>query len=261
MVRPTIDLERDDFVLGDLRNIEKLLKMERPGRDQIRLYAATIRRLLLEGELEAATGRRGIRLEFRVPDTRALVGSAKGGHIAFFSLLGMTSYGELTAAMSPGPNGFDEAADRFDPDNDVVTLKVPGFIKQVVEFFDGQFLTRSDIITYVANKVGGVHYDPRPKRHLTEDKIRALDGLRNSARIGIEGRSLLIHTPPRGTDAEAPVLGYESNFVGMVFLELLACASHILESQSVQLLRQAIKSDLLRKKPKRRVSKIKSEAT
>ncbi|MDN7177149.1 hypothetical protein M0D69_03810 [Caballeronia sp. SEWSISQ10-4 2] len=244
MNRPDIDLRRDDFLLGDLRNLEQLAKLEHPERDQVRLYAATVRRLLLDGELGAAVGRRGLPLEFTVPDSQPLVRSARGNHIAQFYLMGMKGYGHLTAFMSPGPNGYDSDADEFNPDG-VVDLNLKEFLRQEVAFCGSEFLTRYDAITYVANKVAGGHYDTSSIGRLNESKMRALGELMDCFRIRAEGSSLLLDTGRRTTNTEPGGFKYEPGYIGGVFLELLACVTYILENECVHVLRRTIERDLL----------------
>lgn len=243
MPRPDIDLRRDDFLLGDFRNLDRLARVEHPGRDQVRLHAATVRRLLLEGELGAAASRRGLPLKFAVPDSQPLVRSASGGHVAQFCLMGMAGYGNLTAFMSPGPGGYDSTAEEFDPNN-VVHLNLAEFLRQEVAFCTGVFLSRHDVIAYVANKVAGVHYDTSPTGRLTESKMRALGELMDRFQIRTEGGSLLLYSGRRAANTEPMGIRYEPDSIGGVFLELLACVTYILESECVLVLRRSIERDL-----------------
>jgi hypothetical protein len=52
------DLSRDAVLFGDLRNLTKLKETQDPTEDDVRTHSAAVRRLLLDGELPAAVGRR-----------------------------------------------------------------------------------------------------------------------------------------------------------------------------------------------------------
>ncbi|WP_038456309.1 hypothetical protein [Paraburkholderia xenovorans] len=147
--------------------------------------------------------------------------------------------------MSPGPGGYDSIAEEFDPNN-VVRLNLAKFLGQQVAFCTGVFLTRHDVIAYVANKVAGVHYDTSTTGRLDEAKMRALGELMDRFHIRAEGGSLLLYSGPRTAKTEPTGFRYEPDSIGGVFLELLACVTYILESECVLVLRRSIERDLLR---------------
>ncbi len=77
LTRPNdLDLKRDAVIFGDLRNIAKLKDIQSLTEDDVRLHAAAVRRLLLEGQLAAAARRRRLPLYFYPADSNPLVRSA-----------------------------------------------------------------------------------------------------------------------------------------------------------------------------------------
>ncbi len=236
-----IDLERDQILIGDLRNFERLFDIVNPSQDEVRLHAAAVRRLLLDQVLPAVAGSRNMPLRFQVPDAKPWERAARNRHLISFSLAGVKAFGiEVSGAClsSGGPVRID-----FDPSKPV-SLSIDSFLKQTVAFIGGEFITRRELIGYVANKAGGVHYDPSSDKRIPENKYRALGLLRKSLRIGIQdGVPTISFSPPIQED-QSEQFRYEPQYVDAVYLEFLACIGFILNSPEVQEIRKQILRDI-----------------
>lgn len=242
MSPPQIDLDRDQILLGDLVNFRRLRNIVNPTQDEVRLHASAVRKLLLEGVLPAAAGSRRMPVVFHVPDSLPLVRAARNNHVIGFTLAGLEIFG-VEIAGSAVSRGAVAAAQDFDPSR-LVPLKLDSFLKQTVAFSSGELLSRYDVIVYVANKIGGVHYDPKPSSTLTDNKIRALGQLRRSLRVGIyDGISQVQFSVQEGED-QSEHFQYEPEFIDAVYLEFLASISFILNSPEVQTLQTAIVEEL-----------------
>ncbi|TAL73939.1 MAG: hypothetical protein EPN79_01100 [Burkholderiaceae bacterium] len=190
MASPQIDLDRDQILLGDLSNFARLRNIANPTQDEVRLHAAAVRKLLLDGVLPAAAGSRRMPVAFHVPDSLPLVRAARNNHVVGFNLAGLEVFG-IEIAGGAISRGTVAAAKDFNPSR-LIPLKLDSFLKQTVAFSGGELLSRHDVIVYVANKVGGVHYDPKASNAMPQSKIRALGQLRRSLRMGIHGSTTSI---------------------------------------------------------------------
>ena len=180
---PPPDLDRDAVLFGDLRNLAKLKDIQNPTEDDVRVHAAAVRRLLLDGELPASAGRRRLPLLVFPADSNPLVRAARNSRASAFCLWGVEVFGMHFSGVSLKAGNLPLNED-FHPDNRVA-LKLDSFLKQTVamsppliqnsyaqpsrEISPRLLLTRHDVLLYIANKIGGVHYDLAPKGHLTEE--------------------------------------------------------------------------------------------
>jgi len=256
---PSQDLARDAVLFGDLRNLTKLKEIQGPTEDDVRMHSAAVRRLLLEGELPAAAGRRRLPLFFHPVDSKPLVSAARNRHAAAFCLWGVEVFGVqlMGAAISLGSRPIGNS---FNPEARV-SLKLDSFLKQTVamspplmskrfgnspqELKPSVLLTRHDILLYVTNKLGGVHYDPMPKGHLSEEKLHGLGRMRRVIRVGLPQG-----VPNIGFDADtfeedqSSKFTYEPEKIDAVYLEFIAAIELILGSPEVTALREIIAKDL-----------------
>ena len=237
-----IDLNRDQTILGDLRNFARLRDIRNPSQDEIRLHASAVRRLLLDGVLDAATGSRKMALTFRVPDAIPLERAARNERLVMYVLGGVEAFGIFArhGALWVGPSApFDVGAVSD------VELNLKSFLRQPVAFCSGTTLTRHEVIKYVANKAGGVHFDRTADKVLTDTKLTALGRLRRSVKMGvIDGMPTINMVPPGWEQDQSEHFRYEPEYIDAVYLEFLASLQFILDSEAVQNLRRAIEADL-----------------
>ncbi len=256
---PSLDLARDAVLFGDLRNLTKLKEIQRPTEDDVRMHSAAVRRLLLDGELPAAISRRRLPLFFHPADSNPLVRAARNNRAAAFCLLGVEVFDVQFAGVAIN-RGIQRLGDSFNPEAHV-SLKLDSFLKQTVamspplvsthsvnppkELRPSVLLTRHDILLYVANKLGGVHYDPMPKGHLSEEKLRGLGRLRRVIHIGLpDGIPTIGFNSNTFEEDQSATFAYEPEKIDAVYLEFIAAIELILSSPEVSALRAAIAEDL-----------------
>jgi hypothetical protein len=254
-----LDLKRDAVLFGDLRNLAKLKELQSPTEDDVRLHATAVRRLLLDGELSAAAARRRLSLLFYPIDSNPLVRAARNRRAIAFSLLGVAVFGvQFSGAFVNAGNLLPN--EEFHPDTRV-DLKLDSFLKQTVamspplvlksttlpprELSPSLLLTRHDVLLYISNKIGGVHYDPSPKGHLTAEKMHALGRMRRIFQIGIEdGIPCMEFNIESMEEEQSSTFNYEPEKIDAVYLEFIATIELILGSPEVAKLRESIASDL-----------------
>lgn len=237
-----VDLNRDQTILGDLRNFARLREIQNPSQDEVRLHSAAVRRLLLDGALAAAAGSRKMTLTFKVPDAMSLVRAARNERLIMYTLGGMEVFGIFVrhGALWVGATAPSDGSEIGDVD-----LKLDSFLKQPVAFCSSTMLTRHDVIVYVANKAGGVHYDPKETAAMPQEKLAAFGRLRRNAKMGmVEGITTISMTPPGRDEDHSDHFRYEPAYIDAVYLEFLAALQFILDSKPIQDLRAAIEIDL-----------------
>lgn len=253
------DLARDEVLFGDLRNLIKLKEIQFPTKDDVRVHSAAVRRLLLDGELPAAVGRRRLPLIFYPADSNPLLRAGKNNRIAAFCLWGVEVFGVQYAgvAINRGNQRFGES---FNPEIRV-PLKIDSFLKQTVAISPplisvpsahppkvlspSVFLTRHDILLYVANKIGGVHYDPLSNRHLSKEKLHGLGRMRRAFQVGLKnGIPNIDFNTDSFEEDQSSTFTYEPEKIDAVYLEFIASIELILHSPEVSVLRAAIAMDL-----------------
>ncbi|MGV0960482.1 MAG: hypothetical protein ACOYB1_11665 [Limnohabitans sp.] len=258
--RPSQDLARDAVLFGDLRNLTGLKEIQKPTEDDVRAHSAAVRRLLLEGELPAAAGRRRLPLLFYPVDSNPLLRAARNNYLSAFCLWDVEVFGVQFAgvAINSGTQPFGED---FNPESSV-PLKLDSFLKQTVAMSPplvstpavhppkilspSILLTRYDILLYVANKIGGVHYDPMPKGHLSEEKLRGLGRMRRVFQIGLVdgGTPTIGFNMDTFEEDQSSKFRYEPEKIDAVYLEFISAIELILSSPEVCALQTAIAHDL-----------------
>lgn len=258
-MNPSQDLDRDKVLFGDLHNLTKLKELQGPTEDDVRLHSAAVRRLLLEGELPAAMARRRLPLLFHPADSAPMLRAARNNRVAAFCLWGVDVFGLEFSGVVVN-RGSERLEQDFNPEARI-PLKLDSFLKQTVamspslvspayihppkELEPSVLLTRRDILRYVGNKLGGVHYDLKPDGNLPEEKMRALGRIRRALQIGlIDGVPTIDVRVETAEEEQSPIFQYEPEKIDAVYLEFIATIELILLSPEVGALRAAIAKDL-----------------
>ncbi len=120
-----------------------------------------------------------------------------------------------------------------------VEVRLDGFNHQRVIYFQNTWITRADVIKYVANVAHGVH-SGRPR----EEAHRLLQLARKAAHIEITSGAVSVSfNPRRALFGEDPEFKADPKAIDCVLLELLAAATFLTESNSVLALEASIKAE------------------
>jgi hypothetical protein len=265
MPPPLIDLVRDQDILSDLRNLGRLRAIQDPSVDDLRLHGTSVRRLLLDGggTLAASAGTRRLPLAFQVPDALPYARDARNGLLAAFLLGGVEAFGFAMggARFYPrkAPNRIGRVSMFVKPINEglpgefwagALSLKLESFLRQPVAFWGvpqpGCLITRYDVITYLCNKAGVIHYDLRPTEAMPEAKLAALGLLRRAIKLGRDSNGSPVARLHAATFAQeqSSAFPFHTSDIDAVYLEFLATIGFIVNSREVQALSQAIEADI-----------------
>jgi hypothetical protein len=152
-------------LVEDLADLRAIVAEDDPKPKDIRRFSAQMRRILTEGDLRKVAAPRVGRIEIDAPDLRLLYRSNEQWPILFASAELVTMHGILTSAIV-----FDKF-DRPDQARDLealnldarVLLTPENFLAQRVICYEGKWVTRGDIIKYVAIVAHGVHSEDASK--------------------------------------------------------------------------------------------------
>jgi hypothetical protein len=151
-----------DAFVQDLAHMRRVLAQAPPDRGDLRRMSAILRRLLVNDELQSiAPPRIGLFL-IDAPDNKPIIDDAmKERNLQFFASAGATiRYDNQTSIAidhiklserdrPPSPFTIDRSKK--------VALKVPNYLSQKVFYIHGHWITRREVIQYVANIGSGVH--------------------------------------------------------------------------------------------------------
>lgn len=242
------DLNRDSIFLGDLRNLSRLKDLIRPSQDEIRLHASIVRRLLLDGLLPSVAGSRKMPLNFLVPDVKPLLSAARSEPNSFFIVGGIDLFGlkKLEGIMVAGTR----VSVRSDGTGlNRISMKLDGFLSQVTGYVNRKTITRRDIVSYISNKAGGVHYDMKPTNGLPAERLATIGQLRSRLGLGIDQGKVAVQVfldmlDGKFVEEQSRDFRFEPEYIDAIFLEFLSTAHFILESPDVKELQAAVMHDL-----------------
>jgi hypothetical protein len=253
------DPERDAIVFGDLRSLAKLKNIQTPTQEDLRLHVAAVRRLLLEGELVKAASRRRMPVLFHPVDSNPLVRAVRNKRAIAFSLLGVNVFGVQFSGVFVN-TGICSLNENFQPDK-LTSLKLDSFLKQTVamspkivqpstlnppkELIPSILIDRHDILLYVSNKIGGVHYDPTPNKQLSELKLKALGRMRRIFLIEArDGYPVVNFNLDCLEEENSSIFKYQPEKIDAIYLEFIAIVEVVLGSPEVSAVCHAIEKDL-----------------
>lgn len=231
--------ERDQTVYEDLFHISELWQKSDVTNPEIRQISVSLRRLLVDRDLQKIAAVRRLRLVIKAPDNKPLLKAADRHELYFFQSGGVPAMGVWLRALTLSSSNKTPPLPDFHPDR-MIDLTLDGFLKQPVFFLEGKRATRGDVIKYVANKAGGVHFD--------EDRrgtYELLDAIRSAVTMKAEGNAAEIRIDLSKLKAPPPdEFLVHKNAIDAVFVEVLATCRFLSESDTVRVLRQRLEADL-----------------
>jgi hypothetical protein len=253
---PEIDLRRDQVVLNALTNIRRFSDLPFPTFADVQLIAASLRLLLIYDELAKVANSRRCKLLFEVNDAKQKQALATQGKVSFYMLGAPGLIAPKGAAPLPAAFGdfavytiSEREVNALPDDNKRAMLPAAPFLKQSCLFQAGLFVTRQEIISYFANKHGGVHYDTEAGGGVSAEKLNLIEGLRSHIRLKLGGHEWTMRIPaPARLAQPLPVpekqFEYTPDELDVVGAEFLGTARAVVQSPSVLELEASIVRDL-----------------
>ncbi|MDZ4735756.1 MAG: hypothetical protein SGJ07_05350 [Rhodospirillaceae bacterium] len=230
--------------LEDISHIRDLLAERKTSRTQARYLSITLRRLLVNRELSNIASPRTGRLHFLVPDNKPFYKLEKRAPYDFFVSGGAPLFGPKFRPIFGRP-GTDNSIARELPllSNDtaeaIASVRIDGFLSQKVICLKGDWVTRQQVIKFVANVASGAH---SATPHSPDEQLLAK--IRNAISATSNGEEVTV------TIRQVPDYNYGSDFnylpdsIDMVLHELMSAAYYLNESPDVKALEASIRSEL-----------------
>jgi hypothetical protein len=161
----------------------------------LRRSSAVLRSLLVEGLLGKAAHEAGRNIRILAPAICQVTTEAELRECKFYQAGGALYKGMMVQSTSivASAKSHAEIKASYERTKDVIgknyPLKLGAYLRQTSLVVDGVLISREEVIKYVANKLGGVHYDKSradqsPQKQVSlEQKYALLDGVRNGIAV------------------------------------------------------------------------------
>jgi hypothetical protein len=210
-----------------------------PG--EIRRLSAVLRRLLVDNDLRSIAPPRIGSLSLLVPDNHLIYQAARKQSVHIFLSGGIAIFNnDFRAIVANRTRDF-----RLDPTFDktrTVPVVLDGFLSQKVLAHRDNWITREQVIKYVANTSAGVHSKSTKIGSKPKDYEIVLSVLRKALKFTIDGDTgvkITVDWAAFGGNASATFV-WTPNAIDCVLVELLSSAHFLAYSPGVHSLELAI---------------------
>jgi hypothetical protein len=226
-------------MVDDLQHMREVVAKPEPTPGDIRRLSNPLRRILIDnnGDLRKIAPPRIGRIKLLVPDILPLIRSGKKHPYAFLSAGVANVFGISVDAWMAELDSRPRDIPDYEPMR-TTEVRLDGFLSQNVICFNGQWISRSDIIKYVANVAHGVHSgDPK------EPTQSLLQKIRYAATVKLDGE-----TPTLSFDIQAIVAGdkplvVNRTAVDFVLIQLISAVRYLTISPDLILLEEIIRRE------------------
>lgn len=161
----------------------------------LRRTSPVLRNLLVDGLLGRAAYQANLDIRIMAPAINRVTSEAELKECIFFQAGGAKYKGMVVQSTSyiARAKGPEEIKASYKRSKDVIgknyPVKLGAFLKQTSFVIKGVLINREEVIKYVANKLGGAHYDANRSTSKTgkdfslEEKYALLDEVRNSVEV------------------------------------------------------------------------------
>lgn len=232
-----------DVLLDDLGHIRRIIISEQPNPGDLRRLSALMRRILIDGDLIRIAAPRIGRLNICAPNHNELyIANDKSP----FALIAADTFSTQGLTCSRLCFGNSELLQRstFDPSGEMVGLPVSSFNKQRVLCFRGQWITRANLIEYVANVGHGVHSGiPRKGVELLIQKVRNAITLETGT--GPDGKPCpVISVKADVLVLKEPPIEFRAGCIDLALLYIISTARFLVDSPDVIALERFILDEI-----------------
>jgi len=260
MIAATYDAAK--AMIDDLEHIRETIAKPLPTSGDLRRMSNLLRRLLIDngGDLrKIAPPRLDRRLYLAAPASCPEAGSEQPWIFASFGSGGLFGFRPEVRFVfhDPGPTRIVAplvsppyvdapraefslyGADR-EQEHEIITLPLRGFLTQQVLYYGRRWISREEIIKYVANVASGVHSGDRDR----DEVFNLLHQARQMCAVySFEGKpSLRVYQPMRIVNSETP-LDIDKDGVDFVFMQILSSARYLSMSPDIIALEEIIRHE------------------
>lgn len=225
-------------VMEDLAYFRSLLDTEEPEKADLRRSSGVLRRLLIDGDLNKVAAPRIGRIHLQAPDNKPVYVSSRKEPLPFFMSGGASIFGVWLRCATSERSGHARPLPEFDPDR-LIDLRLDSFCKQHILCFEGNWISRADVIKYVAHVSSGVH-SGKPQ----SDIEKLIDRLRHTVKLSLNGDTTRIWFNQDVFDKIELPIQYDPKAIDSVLFELLATMHFLVNSPDTVRLDAEIEREL-----------------
>jgi hypothetical protein len=260
MIAATYDAAK--AMVDDLEHIRETMAKPLPTGGDLRRMSNLLRRLLIDngGDLrKIAPPRLSGRLYLIAPASRPEVGKEQPWIFASYGSGGLFGFKPEVSFVFHEPGPPRVAAPLVSPpyvdgpraefalyggdreqDDEIINLPLRGFLTQQVMYYGKRWISREEIIKYVANVASGVHSGD----HERDDAFTLLHQARQLCTVfSFEGQpSLRVYQPIRIVNMAAP-LDIDKDGVDFVLMQIMSSARYLSMSPDIIHLEEIIRQE------------------
>jgi hypothetical protein len=229
-------------LIEDLAFFREVVARPEQSPGELRRLSVTARRLLADEAIKTVGAPRTGVPTFRRPDNREMEAYITPANCQMFASLGVSAFGFYVHAMSARADDVTTPVPVHDP-NAFIEGTIAEFMGQPVIFSEGVWVTRREVIKYIANVKDGAH-SGGGKAGL--DHVKApLEYARRRTRIKAASGGFNVNmVEPTGTGFDPAKFPYDAAAVDVVLLELLAAVHLTVRSSAVRALEEYVRNEL-----------------
>ncbi|TPK98048.1 hypothetical protein FJ934_04775 [Mesorhizobium sp. B2-4-12] len=239
-------------LVEDMEYLGEVVAKKDTSRRDIRHLSAILRRLIVESDIAIVASPRMGKITLTAPDNRPhyrveekvpFLLFLSGGAAIFDGRIDRISAFDLQKPHWISPDDFAKQLQKKLPSDDDVTqtqLNLDQFAQQRVICYRGQWVTRQQVIKYMANISSGVHSGA------PTDKVdQTLANMRSSTGVSLEdGKGLHLDLFRHGIDRDELAISHTQESIDLVLVETLAAATWLTRSPRLDELVAMIRSEL-----------------
>ncbi|ODR99652.1 hypothetical protein AUC69_08505 [Methyloceanibacter superfactus] len=230
--------------LEDMQHLREIVGKKDPSNAEIRRLSVILRRLLVERDLAIVSAPRLGRVMLVAPDNDPAYKADRKSPFLFFASGRATVLGGWAGALFavdvvPIFGRGTVELPKLDIDK-TIELRLDNFLTQRVLCYRGTWVSRKEVIEYVANVASGVHSGSLKKtEHVT------LAHIRSSSRLYLKpDKTLHLELFAHGIDVDETTFRHAPDSIDPVLMELLAAAKFLTASPFVAELEEAVGKEL-----------------
>ena len=226
-------LERAVALLDDLEFLRLSLANPRPDAGSIRRMSSLLRRFFVDRVLEKVAGPRIGRITVRCPDASWVKQRHERTPLLLYAIAHTEILGVKLANLTLGSGERPEdgaVLNKPNPD-ERISLSLDDFFKQGTILFKGNWITRWQVVKFIANIADGVHSGEKLDEH--EQLVKRA---RHALTLNVEGDILKVDFDTPAFDAGALPAILSRSQVDVVLLELWATCDHLVSSPDIHAL-------------------------
>ncbi len=229
-------------MIDDLQHMREVIAKREPTPGDIRRLSNPLRRILIDnnGDLRKVAVPRIGRIELLVPDILPLIRSGEKQPYGFISAGVADVFGISVDAWMIEPGSRARKPPPGYTPGRTVPVRIDGFLSQRVTCFNGQWVSRADIIKYVAHVAHGVHSgDPKEPNHELLKKIRHI------ATMNLDGEIPQVSFNPGAIALDDKPLVINRAALDFVLIQLISAVRYLTISPDVIRLEESIRQERL----------------